>query len=57
MDKREANTDVTYCTNEICGFKQICERHKDQYNFNPDSLYWFCEFDELECEKRKRNEL
>ena len=57
MKEREANTDTTYCTNKKCKFKNICERSIDHYNFNTESLYWFCEFDELECEKRRINEL
>lgn len=57
MDKREASTDVTYCTNNVCSFKNICERHINHYEFNPNSLYWFGEFDEIECEKRKKDGL
>lgn len=53
MEKRRANTDVTYCTNKKCKFKNICERNIEHYDFNSELLYWFCEFDELECEKRK----
>ena len=51
MEKRKANTDVTYCTNKKCKFKNICERNIEHYDFNSELLYWFCEFDELECEK------
>lgn len=57
MKKKEASTDVTYCINSKCGFKTICERSIEHYNFNSNHLYWFCEFDELECEKRKKDEL
>lgn len=57
MEKREANTDVTYCTSTKCKFRNICERNIENYNFNNESFYWFCEFDELECEKRRINEL
>lgn len=51
MEKRKANTDVTYCTNKKCKFKNICERNIEHYDFNSKLLYWFGEFDELECEK------
>lgn len=57
MKEKEASIDVTYCTNSKCNFKTICERSIDHYKFNPDFLYWFYEFDELECEKRKKDEL
>ena len=57
MEKRKANTDVTYCTNKKCKFKNICERNIEHYDFNSELLYWFGEFDELECEKRRINEL
>lgn len=53
MEKRKANTDVTYCTNKKCKFKNICERNIEHYDFNSELLYWFCEFDELECEKKE----
>lgn len=57
MEKRIANTDTTYCTNDKCSFKNICERNVSLYEFDDKELYWFCEFDEIECEKRKRDEL
>ena len=53
MEKRKANTDVTYCTNKKCKFKNICERNIEHYDFNSKLLYWFGEFNELECEKRR----
>lgn len=56
-EKIDANEDITYCTNEKCNFKYICKRHSSHYKFNPESLYWFCEFDEIECGKKKKNEL
>ena len=53
MEKRKANTDVTYCTNKKCKFKNICERNIEHYDFNSKLLYWFGEFNELECEKKE----
>lgn len=53
MKKRKANTDVTYFTNKKCKFKNICERNIEHYDFNSELLYWFGEFDELECEKKE----
>lgn len=57
MKKNIPDTDTTYCTNNKCQFKYICQRHSSHYEFNPDFLYWFAEFDEIECGKRKINEL
>ena len=31
-NKKQANTDTTYCTSEKC--KNKCWRHKDNYKFN-----------------------
>ena len=57
MDKIKARADVTYCINDSCPLKIICERHKDKYIFDENELYWFCEFDDIECGKMHRNEL
>lgn len=57
MEKNIPNTDTTYCTNNKCKFKYICKRHSSHYEFSPNCLYWFAEFDEIECGKRKVNEL
>ncbi len=57
MDKIKARTDVTYCVNDSCPLKIICERHKDKYIFDENELYWFCEFDDIECGKMHKNEL
>ncbi len=42
MDKREANTDTTYCTSKKCIDK--CWRHESNWNFDVCKNYWFMEF-------------
>ena len=39
MDKKQANTDTTYCTSEKC--KNKCWRHTDNYKFDENKNYWF----------------
>ena len=43
----KASFDKTYCTSEIC--KNKCWRHKSNYEFEEDKLYWFME----RCEEEK----
>ena len=44
-DKKQANTDTTYCVNKNC--KNKCWRNADNYKFDEDKYYWFTN----ECEK------
>ncbi len=58
MDKKNANTDTTYCKGENCSNK--CWRHIWNYKFDNDKAYWFMEYCEEEMKKienwRKINE-
>lgn len=44
-NKKQANTDTTYCTSKLC--KNKCWRHTDNYEFNENQGYWFMS----NCEK------
>ena len=48
-----ASTDVTYCQNDKC--KKKCWRHKDNYSFKKDELYWFFNGTET-CKERIERE-
>lgn len=56
MKLGNANHDTTYCTNIKCSSKEHCERHKDRWNFKKDENYWFTEFDEADCVRKKCEE-
>lgn len=43
----KASFDKTYCISERC--KNKCWRHKDNWEFEKDGLYWFME----RCEEEK----
>ena len=38
MDKKQANTDTTYCNNKNCSDK--CWRHINNYEFDNNKNYW-----------------
>ena len=46
MMNKEANTDVTYCTNKKCNDK--CWRYIDNWKFKDNINYWFME----KCNKK-----